>query len=150
MQRFLAVSENLNERIMRREIMSGRVGGYGWDQSKKRNTYVRYRSDMPDEIMGVRAEDAPSERRTLSSGVPISDLTRQAEALLKLGLKFVPENQRPKSPCSNCGKSVTAGANTCSHCGYNGFTWNCNSCGGVMDMTLIGLLFCVRCKGFWH
>lgn len=130
--------------------MSGRVGGFGWDQSKGRNTYVRYRSDMPMSMMGVPAEEVSRQKTGKQNGVPLDDLTRQAEVLAKLGLKFVPENRRPKSPCSNCGNFVIAGSNSCKHCGFAGFHWNCNSCGGKMDMTLIGLLFCVRCQGFWQ
>ena len=130
--------------------MSGRVGGFGWDQSKRRNTYVRYRSDMPMSMMGVPAEEASRQKTGKKNGVPLDALTRQAEALAKLGLKFVPENKRPKSPCSSCGNFVIAGCSSCKHCGFSGFHWNCNSCGGKMDMTLIGLLFCVRCQGFWQ
>ena len=136
--------------VKKEKQMSGRVGGWGWDQFTRRNTYVRYRSDMPMTMMGVRAEDAPPEQNNAQVGVPLSEVTRQAEALAKLGLKFVPENKRPKSPCTSCGNLVVAGCISCKHCGFTPEQWSCNSCGGKMEMTLIGLLFCVQCKGFWQ
>ena len=80
----------------------------------------------------------------------MSRLAEQAEADVTAGMNIVPVSQRPKAPCQSCGRSVIAGAKRCDGCGYSGFHWTCNSCGGVFVETRIGLMYCVRCKGFWR
>jgi len=74
----------------------------------------------------------------------------QAESDITAGMSVVPVSQRPKAPCSNCGRYVIAGAKKCDGCSHSEFQWNCNGCGGVFVETRIGLLYCVRCGGFWR
>jgi predicted RNA-binding Zn-ribbon protein involved in translation (DUF1610 family) len=74
----------------------------------------------------------------------------QAETDVTAGMSVVPVSQRPKAPCMNCGRSVVVGAKRCDGCGHTGFHWTCNSCGGIFVETRIGLMYCVRCKGFWR
>lgn len=77
-------------------------------------------------------------------------LAEHAESEATAGMSVVPVSQRPKAPCTNCGRFVVAGAKRCEGCGYSGFNWTCNSCGGVFVETRIGLMYCVRCRDFWR
>ena len=63
---------------------------------------------------------------------------------------MVPVSERPKSPCSNCGRLVIAGVPDCVWCGYTGFNWLCNSCGGVFVQAPNGLMYCGNCRDYWR
>lgn len=61
----------------------------------------------------------------------------------------VPISDRPRSPCSKCGRLVIAGVAECVWCGHSGFTWECNACGGALVQSRIGLMYCGACRDYW-
>lgn len=104
-------------------------------------------------ILGAQFEK--SHRRSAAAQERAGELGRQAFGQLQqvvesLDQDIVPVSQRPKSPCTNCGRLVTAGAHDCVWCGYSGFNWTCNSCGGVFVQAPNGLMYCGNCRKYWR
>jgi len=94
-------------------------------------------------------------RRNTAAQERASELGRQTSGQLQRVIEstdkdMVPVSERPKSPCTNCGKLVIAGVPDCVWCGYSGFNWVCNSCNGVLVKAQNGLLYCEHCRDYWR
>jgi hypothetical protein len=104
-------------------------------------------------ILGAQFEK--NRRRNTAAQERASELGRQTSGQLQRVIEntnkdMVPVSERPKSPCTNCGKLVIAGVPDCVWCGFSGFNWVCNSCNGVLVKALNGLLYCEHCHDYWR
>lgn len=63
---------------------------------------------------------------------------------------IVPVSDRPRVHCSNCTKFVIAGSVQCVWCGFEGFSWECTQCDGVLELAQNGLMYCQNCEDYWR
>ena len=104
-------------------------------------------------ILGAQLEK--SRRRNAAAQERAGELGRQTFGQLQRTMNstdkdVVPVSERPKSPCTNCGRLVIAGVPDCVWCGFSGFNWVCNSCNGVLVKAPNGLMYCENCRDYWR
>ena len=136
----------VKRKIFRGEKVCGTCDGHGKTWFWWINGYKRMGPVLTKQFRHMLDQQFPGVRYLAK----FIEQAEQVEAHVTAGMSVVPVSQRPMAPCENCGRLVVVGAKRCDGCGHSGFNWTCNTCGGVFVETRIGLMYCVRCKGFWR